>query len=153
MRPICIHTYVLIRYIIIGLTWIFKTARETGIMLCITYVLDTLNAVSTHVYIAGIAQLRYLIVIFTLPILRDRSRLIRPTAWYKDYFGLIVVTPTIRWLSAPIVCLKRPRESAYVDDTSNYRSTSQERALVLPPSPRSPPGTLLINSMLSKFMF
>ena len=35
-----------------------KTAQETGRALCMTYVLDTLHAASTHVYIAGIAQVR-----------------------------------------------------------------------------------------------
>ena len=37
-----IHTYVHMRYIIIGLTLMYKTARETDRTLCINYVLDTL---------------------------------------------------------------------------------------------------------------
>ena len=45
-------------YIIIGLTLIYKTARETSRTFCITNVMDTLHEASTQVYIAEIAQMR-----------------------------------------------------------------------------------------------
>ena len=62
--------------------------------------------------------------------------------------GLIMVTPTIRRLAGPMVCLTPPREPTYVDDTSNCRFTSREWALGLPQLPLPTTTTFLINSIV-----